>query len=140
MGKSIFDSSFKRSKTFDIEGINFDVATQRGTCKLVSKHHEYVLIWSITSYPTETPSMPGAPYPLLVSYTIFDGKDKCDKSLKSMSGRFVYELNSGTAPNNNSLGLPFGTYNSLAHNNNSHNSLSVFFCLVEDEMEITIYK
>jgi hypothetical protein len=89
MGKSIFNSTFKRSKTFDIEDVNFDVATQRGTCKLVSKHYEYVLIWSITTYPPETPSMPGAPYPLLVSYTIFDGKDKFDKSLKS--NNIVYD-------------------------------------------------
>jgi hypothetical protein len=42
--------------------------------------------------------MLGAPYPLQIEYTIFVPSEHKNKALKSLNGRFVYELNSGTLP------------------------------------------
>jgi hypothetical protein len=142
MGRDIFDSDFKKARTFDIEKINFDQAERRGTCELTYKCYVYEMIWTIRAYPTELPSMPGAPYPLKVNYTIFKrNNNKCkDDSNESMSAEFIFELNSGTLPQYNALGLPNGFYFSLARNNYCNKALSVLFKLTEDYMEVCVYK
>jgi hypothetical protein len=141
MGKSkcVFDSAFKKTKYFNLENINFDVLLQHGTCVLKSKHHKYYMIWSIRPYPLELPSMPGSPYPVLCEFTIFE-KDNWGhhKSLDSFSGKFVYELNSGTLPVLNGLGLPNGEFKSMCRDNNCVEYFKVKLSLIDDCMEMSI--
>lgn len=144
MGKSknIFDLCFRKTRYFDIENINYDPLLRNGTCHIVCGNNTYVMIWNIRNYPVEAPEMPGAPYPVKFTYTIFDKDNKkCeDKSYRSLTGEFVYEIASGTLPVYNQLGLPYGVYFSLARNNYCHNSVCVEFSLFENEMEIIISK
>lgn len=118
---SIFSSSFKRSKTFTVNNINFDTVENKGTAHLTAGYHHYILVWSIRTYPMEMPGAPGSPYPIIFSYTIFDKNNYYDeKSHRSIRGEFIFEVNSGTLPNNSALGIPYGVYTSLARNNNYH--------------------
>ena len=136
MGRSIFDSSFK-TKYFTLENINWDPVNQAGTCKLDSKGHEYVMIWTIKNYPMEAP-MPGAPFSIQVNYTILRKNNRPNTSFRSMSGVFVYQLNSGTLPNNSALGIPYGEYCSIARNNYNCDAVEVEFMLGDDLLEVQI--
>lgn len=140
MVKTIFDLCFSKTKQFTCENVNFDTANNMGTCRLISRHRCYLLIWSITNYPSETAGLPGAPYPIKVSYTLLD-RTKCDSlkdSLKSISGEFVYALNGGTLPNNSELGVPKGNYHSIGRNNNNEHLVSVLFELNDNSMVVTV--
>jgi hypothetical protein len=141
MGKSkcVLDCAFKKTKYFDIENVNFDNLLNMGTCLLKSKHHKYYMIWTVRNYPAQLPSMPGSPHPVLCSYTIFD-KDHHGhhKSFDSFSGEFVFDINSGTPPNFNQLGLPNGEYKTLGRDNNCKECFKVKFSLIDDCMEVSI--
>jgi hypothetical protein len=138
MGKSKcgFYSSFKKTRYFDVSDVNYDPSAKSGTCMLKSKHKCLVMIWTLRNYPNEVP-MPGSPYPVLFSYTIFE-KNKCADSKESMTGQFVLEESSGTPPNYNPLGLPFGEYRSLSRDNNCEKAYKLKFSLADDCMEIAI--
>jgi len=136
--KSVFVYTFKKTRYFDIENVNFDPVLKSGTCLLKSKRKCYNMIWTLNDYPTELPNMPGAPYPVLCTYTIFDKHNCFHSSAESMSGEFVYQVNSGTPPPNNTLGLPYGKYPSLAEDNNCHKHYNVRLLLVNDCMEVSI--
>ena len=123
------------TKVFSIENVNFDVSQQKGTCQLVSKKYNYVLCWSIENYPVERAGMPGSPYPVIFNYTIFK---KGQNGLKSLSGKFIYEINSGTLPEYNSLGVLNGKYNSIARNDKHEGSVYIQFSLSNTEMELHI--
>jgi len=82
--------------------------------------------------------MHGAPYPIEVSYTIF--KKSSLKQEKSLSGRFVYEINTGTIPQLNSMGVPYGVYKTIGHNNMNNLSLDVILSFSEEPLEIIIKK
>lgn len=142
MGKNkcVFNSGFKKTRYFDVSDVNYDATLKTGCCVLKSKHKCLHMIWTIRNYPGCV-QMPGAPYPVLFSYTIYEknDKNKCEiKSNESMSGQLVLEENSGTPPNYNPLGLPFGEYRSLSHDNNCEKSYKIKFYLVDDCMELAI--
>lgn len=138
--KEIFDRCFDGEKCLEIKNINYDEVLHRGTCMLSSRKCHYLLTWQIRPFPTESAGMPGSPYPVEVVYTISD-KEKCDiDSLKSMTGRFVYEVPSGTLPQNSPLGIPFGEYHSLARNNNRNREVSVCMSLLENCLEVIVTK
>jgi hypothetical protein len=137
MGKNIFHPCFCKHKNFDIEKVNFDQENQKGTCELTSKKNDYVMIWSIQNYPAED-NMAGAPYPLQVDYTIFCPSEHKHKALKSVSGKFVYELNGGVLPNLSALGIPCGNYKSVARNNMNDNILKVNLSLEDGCYELNI--
>lgn len=140
MGKSkcVFNSSSKKTRYFDIEDVNFEPIPNLGTCLLKSKHKNYLMVWNYVNYPVEVPSMPGAPYPVLFNFTISDKCNKKGKALESMSGRFIFEINSGTLPKLSPLGIPYGEYKSLARNNMFDDNYKVCFSLQEDCMEVAI--
>ena len=138
MGKtkcSLF-SSFKKTRYLDVSDVNYDPVLKSGTCLLKSKHRCLYMVWTLKNYPNEV-QMPGSPYPVIFSYTIFE-KNKCESTAESMSGQFIFEENSGVPPNYNPLGLPFGEYRGLARDNNCDKSYKLKLSLVDDCMEITI--
>jgi hypothetical protein len=123
---------------FLIDKINFE--NNMGTCHLVMKKSVCKMVWSVVNYPVEPPSMPGAPYPVLVSYTIFSNTT-CDNALNSQTGNFIYEINSGTLPNLSPLGIPYGFYKSVARHNKTlrpNESSKVIFNLTEQCLEVMI--
>jgi hypothetical protein len=136
MGKSIFHPSCKKTKYYKVKKVNFDQVLNVGTAHLKSKCHLLVL-WSIKNYPTEE-QMPGSPYPIKVEVTIV--KKHHDHHLKSMSGEFVFELNSGTLPQLNSMGLPDGEYHFLARFNNRECSRKVCLSMNNGCNELIIKK
>jgi hypothetical protein len=140
MVRNIFDSNYKKKRYFDIEMVNFDNINLNGTCKLTYDDIHYFMTWSLTQFPTEVQSLPGSPIPIKVNYTIYGNCDNKSDSLNSMSGEFIYKIPSGTLPNYSSLGIPFGTYNSLAYDNIDGNKLNISLCLNETYTEIAIYK
>lgn len=138
--KCVFHSAFRKTRYFEVDNVNYDPVLKMGTCLLSSKHHKYIMCWTVRNYPPELPSMPGAPYPILCSYTIFE-KEKNQgyhRGLDSMSGEFVFELNSGTLPNFNLLGLPSGEFRSMGRDNKCEEYFKVKFSLMDDCMEISI--
>jgi hypothetical protein len=141
MGKSKcgFFSSFKKTRYFDVSEVNYEPVLKLGTCLLKSKHRCLVMVWSIKNYPTEAP-MPGSPYPLSLCYSIFEKSEPdCElKSLESMSGELVYQEASGTPPNYNQLGLPFGEYRGLARDNNCDKAYKLKLSLGDDCLEVAI--
>jgi hypothetical protein len=126
-----------KKKNFDIKDINFDATTQKGTCKLVNNkcNEKLSMIWSIETYPTFLPSMPGAPYPLKLNLTIYDSE--C-KPVNSMSGTIIYEINSGTLPAYSNLGVPFSCYKFVATNNKYGDISDVSLDLNENYLEVRI--
>lgn len=136
--KDIFDPCFKKTRYYELDAINFDSSLHIGTCHLESHHHSYYLIWSISDYPTEAP-MPGASYPVKVEYSLFD-KCKKNKTNNSMSGQFIYELTSGTLPQLNAMGIPYGVYKSIARNNKTNSYVNIVFSLSEDPLEVIVSK
>ena len=137
MGKSIFHPSCKKTKYFDIEKINFDQSLNTGTAHLESNCSHLIIIWSIKNYPTEE-QMPGSLYPIKVELTIFKKHKHHFKSLKSLSGEFVFELNSGTLPQFNALGLPDGEYQCIARLNNEDCYKHVTLSLIDGSYEVII--
>jgi hypothetical protein len=137
MGKSIFNPACKKTKYYKVEKVNFDQVLNVGTAHLKSKCHNLLILWSVKNYPTEC-QMPGSPYPVMVELTIFKKHRHHCKSLKSMSGEFVFELNSGTLPTLNSMGLPDGEYQFLARFNNKDCSRKIVLSMLEDCYELII--
>ncbi len=119
-----------------IEKVNFDVSNMTGTCRLTSSNKLFMMVWNIEKYPSFTSGMPGSPYPITFSYTIFDNSDKI--TFNSISGKFIFKLASGTLPNNCPLGIPYNTYKSLGRNNKYNEKNYIKFSLKEDKMEIHI--
>ena len=140
MGKSKceFDSTLKKTRYFDVENVNFDPVLNNGTCLLKSKHKCYLMVWSLRNYPVDAPSLPGSPYPVECTYTILDKHNYHHNSAESMSGRFMYQVNSGTPPTSNPLGIPQGEYPSLARDNNYESDYKVCLSLIDDGMEVSI--
>jgi hypothetical protein len=95
------------------------------------------MVWALRNYPNENP-MPGSPYPVLLTYTIFDNAKYELKSLESMSGELVFEESSGVPPNYNQLGLPLGKYCGLARDNNCDKAYKLKFSLEDDCLEVAI--
>lgn len=138
MGKSIFNPVCKKTKYYKVEKVNFDQVLNVGTAHLKSKCHNFLILWSIKNYPTEC-EMPGSSYPLKVELTLFKKhKQHCLKSHKSMTGEFVFELNSGTLPQLNSMGLLDGDYQFLARFNNKDCSRKICLSLVDNCYELVI--
>jgi hypothetical protein len=140
MGKNIFSCKFSKTKTFLISNVNFNMTDNKGTARLKHKYLDYILIWSIQNYPLMNQSMPGSPFPIKFSYTIMDSDPNQynDRSLNSISGEFVLIKPSGTNPNNSDLGIEFGTYHSLGHNNSQPKLLWIDLFLDQSIMELTI--
>ncbi len=136
MGKSIFHPSCKKTKYYKVKKVNFDQVLNVGTAHLKSKCHLLVL-WSIKNYPTEE-QIPGSPYPVKVELTLFKKHNNHCKSFKSMSGEFVFELNSGTLPQLNSMGLPDGEYKFLTRSNNKDFSRTVVLCMSNNYYELIV--
>ncbi len=137
MGKSVFHPSCKKTKYYDVEKINFDQSLNVGTAHLVSKCDHLLILWSIRNYPMED-QLPGSPYPVKVEFTIFKKHKHHFKSLKSMSGEFVFELNSGTLPQFNLMGLPDGEYECVARLNNKDYTKNVILSLIDGTYEVII--
>jgi hypothetical protein len=136
MGKSIFSPSCKKTKYYKVQKVNFDQVLNVGTAHLKSKHH-LLIIWSIKNYPTEE-QIPGSPYPIKVELTVFKKHKHCG-SLKSMSGEFVFQLNSGTLPDLNSMGLPNGEYKFLVRSNNKDFSRKAELCMHDNYYELILH-
>lgn len=128
-----------KTGTYYVDKVN--LVGSSGTCTLVSSYeYNLIMVWSIENYPMETAGMPGAPFPVLFKYTIFShGNKPNDNNLRSISGEIVFEVNSGTLPNNNSLGVPFGTYYSLGRNTKRDRVNHIVFSLNETNMKVTIH-
>jgi hypothetical protein len=140
MGRNIFSSRFCDDIKFKIENVTFDASNNVGTCQLVSDKKNYIMIWKITDYPSVNP-IPGALVPYLVELNIFDEYPSCYyKSLKSISGKFVYEVNSGTLPIYSPLGIPYGNYINLLTNNYNGNTLNGILYLDQNCLEFNIFK
>jgi hypothetical protein len=92
-----------------------------------------VLIWQIENYPMETAEMPGSPYPVLVRYTLLN-----KKKLKSHTGNFIFEINSGTLQNYSKFGIPYGTYNSVAYSNNNGFEKKISLILTEETSNLIV--
>lgn len=137
MGKSVFHPSCKKTKYYDIEKINFDQNLNNGTAHLISKCRHLLILWSIKNYPSEEP-LPGARYPIKVEFTLFKKHKHHFKSLKSMSGEFVFELKSGTSQQFNLMGLPDGEYQCVARLNNTDCSKNVILSLIDGSYEVII--
>lgn len=135
MGKSIFHPSCKKTKYYKVKKVNFDQVLNVGTAHLKSKCH-LLILWSIKNYPTEEP-IPGSPYPVKVELTVFEKHDHC-ASLKSMSGEFIFELNSGTLPQLNSMGLPNGEYKFLVRSNNKDFSRKAILSMCDNYYELIL--
>ena len=138
--KDIFDPRFKKTRYYEITNINYDSSIKCGTAHLDSRHKNYYLIWSLKNYPMEVPIIPGALYPIQVNYTIFERCVKENKMYNSISGNFVYEINSGILPNLNSIGIPFNIYKSIGRNNLNNLYVDVIFLVTEEPLEIIIIK
>jgi hypothetical protein len=138
--KDIFNPCFKKTRYYELTNVNFDSTLHVGSGQLVSHHNTYYLIWTIRDFPVELPSMPGAPYPVHVRYTIFEKCNKPNKTYDSLSGEFVYEINSGTLPQFNAMGIPYGVYKSIGRNNKYNRSVNVVFSVTEEPLEIIISK
>ena len=115
----------------------FDQVLNIGTAHLKSKCYDLLVLWSVKNYPSEE-QIPGSPYPVKVELTLFKKHRHHFKSLKSMSGEFVFELNSGTLPLLNSMGLPDGEYQFLARLNNKDCSKKVVLSMVDNCYELII--
>lgn len=118
---------FTEKQYFDIVQINFDKMINKGTCKLVNKHHSYKMIWMTENYPTEKPNMPGSLFPVQVKFTIFNDEH-------SINGEFVYELASGTLPYLSDMGIPYDNYKNYNHIFN----IIFNFKLKKDSLELCI--
>ena len=133
---------FKSSKKLILDQVNYDPAERKGTCTLNSRNSTFIMVWSIQDFPMETPSMPGSPYPIKFTFTIFKHNDtsgiSTDRSLKSVSGEFIFEINSGTLPIYNVLGIPNGKYYTLTRNNYCQHTTPILFSLSENCMKILI--
>jgi hypothetical protein len=136
MGKSIFHPSCKKTKYYKVKKVNFDQVLNVGTAHLKSKCH-LLILWSIKNYPTEE-QIPGSPYPIKVELTVFKKHDHCC-SLKSMTGEFVFELNSGTLPTLNSMGLPNGDYKFLIKSNNKDFSRKAVLSMCDNYYELILH-
>ncbi len=141
-GCSSSNNHFFKSKKLCFDKINFNSCERKGTCELKTKHMNYTMIWVIQEYPMEVPGMPGAPFPLKLSYTIFQHRDTSgcgnDVSFKSVSGEFVFEINSGTLPDFNQIGIPHGKYYTIAKNNYCQHMTPLLFCLSNEHMKILV--
>jgi hypothetical protein len=125
------------TRVFPIEKINFDIESKTGSALLESNKTVYVLVWLIKSFPVLSPGLPGAPYPVEFIFTLYKKNDK-RRTQKSMSGQFVFEINSGTLPNYSPLGIPFGEYKTVARNNNRDQIVSLVFSLNENDLQLEL--
>jgi hypothetical protein len=123
-------------KYFDINSINYNNITKKGSCKLVSQedNSNLILVWSIQNYPEELPIMPGSLYNVQVDFTIIND---CKKR-NSMSGTFIYEISNGVLVKYSDLGIPFGCYKCMAFNNKYGDLSEISFYLNENYLEICI--
>ncbi len=131
----MFGFQFVKTEVCAISNVHFNHDTLTGTCKLVSSTSPttYVMIWSIQNYPIETTGMPGSPYSIKVSWSISTKSGSNDHGLNTISGQFVYSINSGTFPNFSELGIRYGEYFSIGTNLKSDNKTKVLVKLNESE-------
>ena len=115
---------------------NVNLTGNLGTCALTSDFSNYTMAYEIITYPPKLPSMPGAPYPIKFRYTIYN---MVNSKIESVSGEFIFQLNSGTLPNNCDLGIPFGEYKSLARDDKIHYSVYLKFKLLTTGLEVYVY-
>ena len=123
------------SEFYSIDKINFNSETGLGTATLNlinpdpnKPNCKLILTWSILSFPMETEGMPGAPYPVIVEYNIFDEQHNV------IGGKIAYEIASGTLPLYSPLGIPYGIYNSQT----VLNKKKIVFSLNENSLKFII--
>ena len=143
----MFGFQFAKTEVCTITNVNFNHDSLTGTCKLVSStspstysskgtytpSRGYIMIWSIQNYPMETTGMPGSPFSICVSWSISTKSGSNDHSRNTISGQFVYQINSGTFPNFSELGIRFGEYFSIGKNLKSNKKTKVLIKLNESE-------
>jgi len=131
----MFGFQFAKTEVCTITNVNFNHDSLTGTCKLVSSisPSTYIMIWSIQNYPMETTGMPGSPFSICVSWSISTKSGSNDHSRNTISGQFVYQINSGTFPNFSELGIRFGEYFSIGTNLKSNKKTKVLIKLNESE-------
>ncbi len=144
----MFGFQFDKTEVCVISNVNFNHDSLTGTCKLVSStspstysskgtytpSRGYNMVWSIQNYPMETAGMPGSPYSIQVSWSISAKFGSNDHGLNTISGQFIYSVNSGTFPNFSELGIRFGEYFSIGSNLKSDNKTKVLIKLNESEL------
>ena len=134
MNTSLFGFIFPKTEICTIDNIHYDISSHNGTCRLTSDDNSYVMIWSITNYPIETSGLPGSPYPVKINYSIMKKSNfMVDNALKSITGEFIYEINSGTLAHLSLLGIKYGIYHSCASNNKSGTETKILFNLLENK-------
>ena len=128
------------SQIYTLINISYLTDTKKGTCKLVTPKSTLNIIWSIQQYPMERPGIPGSPFSVEVYYTIFD-KDShglTKSNYNSLTGNFIYQINSGTLPKYSELGIPFGTYTSIATSNDTKCNKKIMIILTEFASKLII--
>ncbi len=131
----MFGFQFAKTEVCTITNVNFNHDSLTGTCKLVSSisPSTYNMIWSIQNYPMETIGMPGSPYSIQVAWSISTKSGSNIHSRNTISGQFIYQINSGTFPNFSDLGIRYGEYFSIGTNLKSNNKTKVLIKLNESE-------
>ena len=77
--------------------------------------------------------MPGSPYPIKFTFTIgLKSGIHQDHALNSISGQFIYTVNSGTFPNFSPLGIRYGEYFATGTNNKTGQIIKVLFKINEN--------
>lgn len=134
MTSKLFGFNFDETEICTIDKINYNHDSHIGTCKLISNTNTYVMSWEIIDFPMESSGMPGSPYPIKVSYNIgYKSNGTNDDSLQSLSGQFIYEINSGTFPNLSLIGIRYGQYYTCSSNNKNGQINNILFNISENE-------
>jgi hypothetical protein len=128
------------SLIYSINKINFSEEIRKGIARLQGLNSDLNIVWSIVNFPMEVPGMPGAPFAIQVNYTIFDKTtiSPIKMNYNSYSGSFIFEINSGTLPKYSDLGIPIGTYISMAKSNTSKSNRNITIILTETSAKLFI--
>ena len=133
-----------KDTTLEIVNTNYNQEFGTGTGTLVGScnQEQALIIFSLEIYPPISAggqvviNALGGPYPTKFSYTIFKKNEpshsSCcghteDKFTNAVSGAGVYILNAGVFQPRSNIGLPLGTYKSIARSDKTEHTVDVTF-------------
>ena len=129
------------SLIYTIGNINYFPLLKKGSARLIAPNlSELHMVWSVTEYPIESPIMPGAPFGVEIWYTIFDTKNTSvyKTNFNSVTGNFLYHMHSGTLPKYTEMGIPVGTYVSIAGSNDVNCNKKIAIILTDSTSRLII--
>ncbi len=127
------NSIFGASSLYKIKNVLLNETQTIGYCELESKTKTLGMNF-FKEVPPYNSGLIGAPYPSIFTYTIYDMNTvSADKSLKSITGQFVFKQNAGTLPDYSSLLIPYGTYSTFGRFDKSSQGRNLTFSLKDRE-------